>query len=138
MQTVIVCVCDLMCVCMCVFPYLLHTMYSCLTTGTDHHPPTPTLHLLTSLQFVSQVRAHQVFAARLGEARMIHFHVLNLPSSHKLDLREDEAVPPTERCRLICRSEAEANTFPPLTSRLLWITLSSTGHPPWSPFVYEC
>lgn len=113
-------------------------MYSCLSTGTDRHPSTPTVRLLTSLQFVPQVRAHQVFAARPAEARMIHFHVLNLPFGLKLDLREDEAVPRIERRRLICRSGAEADTFPPLTSRLLWITLSSTGHPPWSPFVYEC
>lgn len=98
----------------------------------------PTVHLLTPLQFVSQVRAHQVFAVRLCEVSRIHFHVLNLPSSHTFDLREDEAVPPAERRGVICRSGAEADTFPPLTSRLLWITLSSAGHPPWSPFVYEC
>lgn len=109
-------------------------MYSRRTTIHPHPPFT----LLTSLQFVPHVRAHQVFAARPAEARMIHFHVLNLPFGLKLDLREDEAVPRIERRRLICRSGAEAHTFPPLTSRLLWITLSSTGHPPWSPFVYEC
>lgn len=33
---------------------------------------------------------------RLGEVSRIHFYALNLPSSHKFDLGEDEAGGPAE------------------------------------------